>query len=425
MKRQGALIERLSWATGLTTFADGYNLTVVPACLPILLRQFHLSGLAGTELAAGTLFGSLIGGMVGGWLVDRWGRQLIFRYDLWLFAALALLSALAPSFVLLLATRILLGVAIGADYVISPTYLAEFAPSRQRGRDLSFVWLMWPLGAALSDFIAALLLPAAPPATGWRVLLALAAIPALMGLILRRGIPESPRWLLGVAGDHQSGHALIRRYDLEPVELQPARKLPASAFARWMTAVGPWICLTMASYGIGMILPTVLSRSGLVDLKTADWITGVVTVGGVPGALIAMVWLDRLGRRSLQIAGFLAASFLLWGLAEALNLHISAFLATLILLTAAQIVSNAGPGTISGIYPAELFPTHRRGTATGISTALSRLGAVAATFLFAAVSKGHGLTGVAGIAGGIMLVGGLLTWLFGPETTGRTLEELS
>lgn len=425
MKRKGALIERLSWATGLTTFADGYNLTVVPTCLPILLRQFHLSGLAGTELAAGTLVGSLVGGMIGGWLVDRWGRQLIFRYDLWLFALLALLSAGAPSFVLLLASRILLGVAIGADYVISPTYLAEVAPSRRRGRDLSFVWLMWPLGAALSDFVGAFLLPALPLAAGWRLLLALAAIPALLGLVLRRGIPESPRWLLGVAKDFQSGHAVIRRYDLEPVELQPVKTLAASPFARWMTSVGPWICLTMASYGIGMILPTVLSRSGLVDLKAADWMTGVVTVGGVPGAWMAMIWLDRLGRRSLQIAGFLAAALLLWGLAEALNLHMSVFLATLVLLTAAQIVSTAGPGTISGIYPAELFPTHRRGTATGVSTALSRLGAVAATFLFAAVSQGNGLTGVVWVAGGIMLIGGILTWLFGPETTGRPLEELS
>ncbi|SMC04707.1 MFS transporter, putative metabolite transport protein [Sulfobacillus thermosulfidooxidans DSM 9293] len=423
-----SLTPRLRWATGIAVGLDGYNLTVVTASLIALTRQFHLSDFATIELALGTLFGSLLGGILAGTLTDHVGRLKVFTYDLWFFVLFSLTSALSPSFGILLVSRIFLGFAIGADYAIAPAYVAEFSPSKNRGFQLGFIWLMWPIGTTLSFVLSGIIFSVVPPLIAWRIVFALAALPAVVGIWLRKSLPESPRWLIAM-GQEDQGHQLIDTYQLEPVNYSypdPHTTSFRQSFAnRWILILGTWFFLTMASYGMGLILPVMLTRSGLTGQMGAIWGTALVNVGGIVGSFVAMWHLDRIGRKSLQIVGFGIASLML-GLVAALTAasHVAPFV-IILLLTVGETMSMYGPGTVTGIYPAELFPTHRRATALGVATAVSRLGAIAGALLFGLINQQGGLSPVAGVAALIMLGGSLLTWIFGTETRQRSLEDLN
>jgi MFS family permease len=109
------VVARLRWASSVTTWIDGYNLTVVSGLLFAIRQSLHTTVFQGTLLIAAVLVGSLIGGLVTGFLADRIGRRTVFAYDLVFFIVFAALSAVAPTYGTLLAARLMLGLAIGAD----------------------------------------------------------------------------------------------------------------------------------------------------------------------------------------------------------------------------------------------------------------------------------------------------------------------
>ena len=143
--------------------------------------------------------GAAAGAIAAGPFTDHFGRKVLLVIDAGLYATGAILSAVTPDAAVLLIARTIIGVAIGADSAIATAYIAEYAPKGRRGALSMLQQWMITVGILVSYVVALVILKLAPGSAGtvdWRLILGLGAVPALLGLVLRSQMPESPRWLL-------------------------------------------------------------------------------------------------------------------------------------------------------------------------------------------------------------------------------------
>ena len=178
-------------------FLFGYDTSNIGSALPFI--PYHLSSFATGYLVAGASLGAAAGALVAGPLTDHFGRKSLLIADAAIYAIGAILSAVTVNAFMLLASRTLIGLAIGADSAIATAYIAEFAPRSRRGQ-LSIIqqWMI-TVGILVSYLVALVILKAAPGSAGgadWRIILGLGALPALVAVALRARMPESPRWLM-------------------------------------------------------------------------------------------------------------------------------------------------------------------------------------------------------------------------------------
>src|SRR6202161_1476224 len=178
-------------------FLFGYDTSNIGSSLGFI--PYHLSSFATGYLVAGASLGAAAGALIAGPLTDRFGRKSLLVTDAAIYAIGAILSAVTINAFMLLASRTLIGLAIGADSAIATSYIAEFAPRSRRGQ-LSIIqqWMI-TVGILVSYLVALIILKAAPgsaSSSDWRLILGLGAIPALVAVALRARMPESPRWLM-------------------------------------------------------------------------------------------------------------------------------------------------------------------------------------------------------------------------------------
>ena len=174
-------------------FLDGYVLSIIGVALVQISPKFGMSSAEEGLVGASALVGIFLGAFLGGWLTDKFGRQVLFTIDL----AAIILCSIAQFWVgdvfWLIVLRLLIGMAVGADYPIATSLLAEFSPRKWRGPLLGAFVAMWFVGAAAAYLVGEILLHFED---GWRWMLASAAVPAILIVLARLGTPESPRWLL-------------------------------------------------------------------------------------------------------------------------------------------------------------------------------------------------------------------------------------
>src|SRR3954462_11435959 len=184
-------------------FLFGYDTSVIGSVLGFI--PYHLSSFWTGYLVAGASLGAAVGALGAGPLTDRFGRKSLLMADAAIYAAGALLSAFTVNAAMLITSRTLIGLAVGADSAIATAYIAEFAPKGRRGQ-LSIIqqWMI-TVGILVSYLIALLVFLVAPTSAktaDWRIILGLGAIPAIIAVALRARMPESPRWLI-----HQGRYA--------------------------------------------------------------------------------------------------------------------------------------------------------------------------------------------------------------------------
>src|SRR6201993_3369041 len=177
-------------------FLFGYDTSNIGSALDFI--PYHLSSFATGYLVAGASLGAAAGALIAGPLTDRFGRKSLLITDAVIYAVGAILSAVTINAVMLLGSRTLIGLAIGADSAIATSYIAEFAPRSRRGQ-LSIIqqWMI-TVGILVSYLVAVVVLKAEPGSGGdahWRLLPGLGGVPALVAVALRSHMPESPRWL--------------------------------------------------------------------------------------------------------------------------------------------------------------------------------------------------------------------------------------
>jgi MFS family permease len=381
----------------------------------LIKAEWHTSALADGLVTSTALLASAVGAVWFGRIADMLGRKRIYGYEVLVLAAGAVASAFAPDIWWLIGFRIVLGIGIGGDYPVSSTIMSEFSGKRHRGMMVSLVFAMQAAGLIVGPLLAALLL-----VTGldhdlvWRVLLAFGAVPALAVFQMRRHLAETPRFQkpAGKAPGFMEGFGkLWSRRDLR------VRLLGASL---------AWFMMDFAYYGNTVSSPTVLHHlSPSSDLVTQTLMQlAVFAIAAVPGYFVAATMMDRMGRKPIQVLGFamMAASFLAIALIPGIESLVYPFL---VIYGLSYFFTEFGPNATTFVYPAELFPVEGRTTGHGIASAAGKIGGFAGVFTFPLLMSWNGLT-TAELGAAIASVLGLAVtvWML-PETTGRSLEDLS
>ena len=174
---------------------DGFDFFIIGVANPLVKRDFHATASQVGLVSAAAIVGAVFGASMLGPLGDKLGRARIFKYDLVMFVVFSLLCMGAWNMWTLTACRFMLGLAIGLDYPIAASYLAEVLPSKGRGKWLTGAFSLQAAGILLGAVVGVVILELFPHVYSWRFLLGFGAIPALIIIYLRRGVPESPRWL--------------------------------------------------------------------------------------------------------------------------------------------------------------------------------------------------------------------------------------
>lgn len=410
-------------------FVDGYILTNIAVALTLLGPQFGLGSFATGLIGAGALVGIFLGALIGGSLTDRIGRQRMFTIDLAVFVVVSILQIFVGDFWSLLVLRLILGVAIGVDYALAPPFMAELTPRRQRGPVLAAAPTVWFLGAASAYLVSYFLLGFGEDS--WRWMLGSSAVPAAIILLMRLGIPESPRWLLS-HGRVEEARSVVRRVFGEGARVEDIaeedegtggfRRILESGYLKRTVFAGLfWLLQVTPLFAIYTFAPTILEalnlNQGNQSYLGSIVISLVFFVGGVP---VVFVLINGWGRRPVVIAGFVAATLAFAVLGFPDNpawVVIGSFVFYALVMGGAQ--------TLQGIYPSELFPTNVRATAAGTAAAVSRIGAAVGTFLLPIGLDTLGVNAVMWISAVLSALGVWLCVAWAPETKGQTLIEAS
>ena len=421
----------------LGEFLDGYDLISIAGALLLLHGQFNMTPSQTGLLGASAFFGATVGLLIAGAAADRIGRRVVFVYNFWIFVVLSILSAFVTGYNQLLVVRVILGIAIGADIATSMTFLGEISPRHSRGGWTGAVpQIAWTFGA-LSSLAVALILIALVGQEAWRWLFGLGAIPAIVILLGRRTLPESPRWLLS-RGRTAEAEAAMRAFGLS---LSTTAALPsATAVAASVEAHGSYLDIFRAPYTrqawLAIIIvgftplvgasasvagPYVLHFVGLLGQTAALKGGMLIWIGGLIGSIIAFLTIDRIGR-------LWSAAISCWGSAICMMLLIvfinrPGLFVTVYAVFGALIWFGASS---FWVLPTELLPTHLRARAQGIGNGLARFMVGLTTWIVPTGIATLGFAGtfimlsLCGVAIGIYALTGLRF-----EPKGRDLDELA
>jgi putative MFS transporter len=425
-RRQRRFLRRVTLATACGEGLDGYDLGIISVVLLSISADLDISPVWAGLIGASSLIGIFLGGPVFGRVTDRFGRRRPFLVNIVCFVVLGVAQAFVQSVEQLFVIRLLLGMAIGAEYAIGSPLLVEFAPAQRRGRLSAWLVATWYIGFLVSVLVGYLMLDVLE--IGWRWIMASCAVPAVATLILRSGMPESPRWLMSrgrrseartVTLDHLGDQAHFdREIAHEPAAHGGLRDLLSRAYRpRTLVVCAFWACNVAPYFAIVTFAPRVFGSLGL-DEQAATIATNAMAV---IGAVAGVVLMDRIGRRTMLIGPF-------WICAAALAV-VGVWPAAPLALIMACFVTfgffNAFAGTLTGPYPSELFPTELRTTAVGIAAAASRIGAALGTFLLPIGLNTVGIGPSMLVAAGFCVAGAVVSQRWAPETAGRPLIETS
>jgi putative MFS transporter len=409
-------------------FCDGWILAVIGVALPLASTQLGFSPTMEGLIGSSSLFGIFIGGLAFGALADKLGRKKMFMVTLLLFLVCSVLQLFTVDAWSLFVLRLIMGIAIGADYAIGGSLIAEFTSTKRRGPKLAQMMVWWYGGFALSATVFILLMNALPDVTWlWRVALASSALPALVMFLLRIGMPESPRWLAG-HGHKEEAQRIAERY-LDPrTRIDALAEQPSSGgfkdlFSRehlrktlltslfWMAQVTPF-------FAIYVFLPRLLDDLGI---HLGAWSEVVLYIFLFIGAVGGSALINSVGRRKMLLWTFVGMGLplLLVGLWSSAPLAVIGGCFILFSL------SHAAGSTLQMLYPSEIFPTEIRATGVGFAAAMSRIGSAVSTFLMpiGLIHWGVGPVMLVGVL--VIALGFLVSVLWAPETRNLELTETS
>jgi len=429
----------------------GYDTGVINGALGPMSESgaLDLSPMEQGVVTSSLLIGAAVGAIIGGRCSDRWGRRRTILAMAVLFFIGALGCVLAPSAGVMVAFRVVLGLAVGGASVTVPVYLSEMAPTERRGAMSGRNEVMIAVGQLLAFLINAIIGSAFYEVPGhWRVMLAVAALPALALFFGMLRMPESPRWLLA-QGDRDAALKVLERVrtperaKAELVEVEGLAARDAAEHEGGLTTLRtePWVRrVLLIGIGIGVAVSQQLSGInsvmyyGTLLLEQAGFSSSAALIANVANGVIAvigmltgMALIDRVGRRRLMIFGFtgITSMHLLIGLSALLlpeGLGRAIFILIFVVLFVGCMQASIGFG--AWIILAEIFPLKFRGAGIGISVLMMWLANATVTLLFPQVVSATGITVTFFLFSGLGALCLLFFWRFVPETKGRSLEQI-
>ena len=426
-------LNRFHWTllitSGLGWMFDAMDVLLIGFLVAPITKEFALAPAQVGLVASAGFVGMFLGAAISGRLADRYGRRLIFQATLVLFSIGAVLSALAPTFELLLAARVVAGLGLGGELPVVATLVSEFSPRAQRGRMIVLLESFWAYGTLAAGLVALLVLPQ----FGWRGAFVVAALPALYVAYLRSALPESPRYL-AERGRGAEADAIVRRVERAGggalltlgAAVAPARSGRTSLAELWRPAYARrtamlwilWFGITFTYYGIFLYVPSLLAARGLSEVRSNEFFF-LSTIAQIPGYFSAAWLVERWGRKPTLVAyllGTAAAAFLFGNSGTGTDAFVYAALLSFFNLGAWGVVYTISP---------ELYPTAVRATGAGVAAAVGRTGGIIGPFLTPVLVPAFGQSGVFAMFMILLVVTAASVWLLAEETKGRSLEEIA
>ena len=384
---------RVLTGSGIGWALDAMDVGLISFVIAALAIEWDLSAAQTGWITSVGFMGMAIGASVGGLLADRLGRRQVFALTLLVYGLATGASALVGGIGALLVLRFLVGLGLGSELPVASTYVSELAPTRMRGRLVVILEAFWAIGWTASALIGYLVVPLED---GWRWAFALGAIPAVYALVVRWGLPESPRYL-EARGRRDRAERVVREFASSPA-LFGSRPVPATAPAvedgapiarrglaglwsaplRARTAAlwTVWFCVNFSYYGAFIWIPSILYLQGF-DIVKSFGFTLIITLAQLPGYAVS-AWLIEVWGRRATLGAFLlgsAASAVCFGLAGEEWQIIAAGMAL-------SFFNLGAWGALYAVTP-EIYPTAIRGTGAGAAAGAGRIASILAPLFVA------------------------------------------
>jgi SP family galactose:H+ symporter-like MFS transporter len=430
----------------------GYDQGVISGALHGIKATFSLSPLVVEIVTSWVALGALFGSLAGGDLADRLGRKRTVLVAGAMFTLGAIVQALAQGTVVLVAGRLIVGAGVGVAAVAAPLYAAELAPARLRGRFVSAYQLAITVGIFLAYQVDAWL----SASDAWRIMLGASAVPGLLLFAAALVAPESPRWLMKMHRRDDAARELRRvrpGVDVQPRldDIETALRREAGA-VRWSEVfrrdwrrplmIGVWLAIFQQITGINAIIyyaNQIFAAAGFAS-PTAQTTVTTWAIGGVNvlATLIAIAFIDGLGRRKLLLTGLIGMGVSLVvvgiafrfigpppaGAAAATAAPTSAGIVTMLALVVFIACFAFSMGPVVWTVINEVFPGYIRGRAVAVATAVNWAAAFLVSQTFLSLIDAIGNTLTFWLFAAFCGVSWLWIYYQVPETKGQSLEQI-
>ena len=383
-------------------------------------------------LAAAIVLGSAVSALAGGGLADRYGRKPILIINMALCSIASIISYFASSIFVLIAAQLLLGIAIGMDFPTASSYISEIVPKKYRSVMLIATISLQSVGMVIGAFLGFAVLSISKSDDVWRLMFVVELVFALLLLVVRFYLPESPKWLAA-----KSKQRLQRAADALHAQTSPQDKPIRQAsdfnimllFSRryintTILCAGAWFCMDIATYGVGLFTPVMVKQMhlakqnvlGVAAVKSSDIASGYIDLFllfGFMAAIVLALFLNKLRMQRIGFAGMTIGMALLTT-AAAIPMPTSWHF---ILATAGFVIfnffMNAGPNSTTFALPAMLYPVRIRAQAGGFAAMAGKMGATIGCFSVPMIQEQFDGSFVLLLMVVVSAIGWLITFIYG------------
>jgi putative MFS transporter len=422
---------RVLWLIGAGMFLDSFDIYLAGGVLGALAKTGWSTMHLNAAFLSSTFIGMLIGAFTAGVLGDAKGRKFTYQFNLAVFGLASLAGAFAPNMTWLIVCRFFMGLGLGAEIVVGYGSVGEFMPPAVRGKWSAYLSLITNSALFFSTFLGYLIIPS----IGWRAMFAIVGVGAMIVWVLRKKMPESPRWLES-KGRYDEAEAILREAEAESTRngtLPPVVDAPRTVtrkttllelfgpaqIRRTLLSVAVQVAVNMVIYGFIVWVPTFLMKQGLGMASSLGY-TALMALGGPAGALLGVLLADRIGRRKGLIAVSALTAIIGWSYGHSTGIEMATLLGFL-LFTLTYLMVALGIAT----YIPELFATENRMRANGIAGCAGRITGICAPQLVVMMYAAGGVKDVLTMIIGTLVVLAVVLAAFGIETNRRSLEDIA
>ncbi|MVX64326.1 sugar porter family MFS transporter [Clostridium chromiireducens] len=421
----------------------GYDSALISGAINSIQAKFQFGSAMVGFVVSSILIGGAVGVLISGSFSDWIGRKKVLAISAILFVISSVVQASAPSVTIIILARLVGGLGIGMASVLSVTYISEVAPAHIRGRLSSIYQLACGVGIITVYFVNAGIMNGADTSwkidSGWRLVLGLGGIPALIYLLVLLPIPESPRWLV-IKGRIEEARDVLEKIsgtDEANKEVQAIKNsLNFNEKNSWSDFKSPQIKKALK---VGIILAVLQQLVGinviiyyapqvfLVAGAGANLGTVTISLIGISGTLggVCSMWLvDKLGRKKLLMIGSLGMAFMqvLVGISLHFNLNLGMLTSMFIIIY--LFMFNVSMGPVVWVILGEIFPNKVRGRAMAIATFFMWVANWLVSQLFPIIVANFSAAIAFAVFGVMCIVSFFYVWKSVPETKDKSLEEI-
>jgi MFS transporter, putative metabolite:H+ symporter len=421
---------RVLLLVGAGMFFDSFDNSMMAGVLAALVGSGWSNMALNARFISATFIGLTIGAALAGLAGDRFGRRFAYQFNLLLFGTMCLVASAAPSMEWLIAIRCLMGIGLGAEFVVGYGMMAEFVPPANRGRFTTLLNLISSSGTFAVALVGLIVIPL----IGWRAMFVIGGCGALWVWWLRRKLPESPRWLES-AGRSAEAEDTMRAIEQEASPGAPLapyiakaptarRRVPISVLfsrpviRRTLLAIAVNVTCLVGAYSFTAWIPSFFVREGLSVTRSLGFSTAMAA-GTIAGPLIGVLIADRIGRRHGIMAAGLACSCI-GAIYPFLTAPAAIMFCGFLLVSCMSLFLALGLGG----YTPELFPTAYRFRGSGIAQMAGRAALIGTPYVVLTLFSAYGVAGVVAMIATLYLGLVIVVAVAGIETNQRSLEDL-